>query len=380
MSLYRPKGSPYWHFDFQFKGVRHYGSAGVADKEEARAIEANARAEAVRAIHFGGPTPKAEMTVKAAFGRYWEEIAKYTAHGDAELSRFGVMTAILGADRPFSEIDDGRIAEMVARIRGRKAPGKGTALITNATVNRYTEALRRVWRRAARVWRTAVAGDEPQWRLHLLPEADERVRELRADEERALFAALRRDVHPMVRFAITAGLRLGNVIRLTWRQVDLDAGVITIKMKSKKPGGRAHSIPISPGMRAFLAEQRGQHPIYVFTYVCRRSRGKRKKDLRYPFSANGWRKDWRKALAAAGIEDFRFHDTRHTAASRIVRATGNLKVAQRLLGHASIASTTRYAQVTSDDVLAALTAVESRNSPEATPDAMPERRPQRRGK
>lgn len=56
------------------------------------------------------------------------------------------------------------------------------------------------------------------------------------------------------------------------------------------------------------------------------------------------------------VSDFRFHDTRHTAATRLVRATGNLKMAQHLLGHSSVTTTTRYAHVTHEDLRAGLEA------------------------
>ncbi|EHS52593.1 integrase family protein [Rhizobium sp. PDO1-076] len=49
-----------------------------------------------------------------------------------------------------------------------------------------------------------------------------------------------------------------------------------------------------------------------------------------------------RAAPSAGVQSFRFHDTRHTTATRILRAS-NLKVTQRLLGHADIATTTKYA-------------------------------------
>ncbi len=119
-------------------------------------------------------------------------------------------------------------------------------------------------------------------------------------------------------------------------------------------------------MLVLLAEQRGNHPIYVFTYVCKRSRGQRRKGERYPFSKNGWRKDWWRALEAAGIEDFRFHDLRHTAATRVLRASNNLKVVQEMLGHSDIGTTARYAHAMKEDVRAAMEAAQSRNTPEVS--------------
>jgi integrase len=121
-------------------------------------------------------------------------------------------------------------------------------------------------------------------------------------------------------------------------------------------------------MVALLASQPKVGP-RVFTYVCERDapargdRPRRIKGQRYPLSNAGWYRKWKRALSDAGIEDFRFHDLRHTGATRLVRATGNLKLAMRQLGHADIATTARYAHATDDDVLNGLLAVESRNSP-----------------
>lgn len=360
MSTYKPKGSSLYYFEFVFKGVRHYGSTGTARKAEAEEVEATEREKARRAHFFPDESKKKpQMTLKAAFDRYFIEVSDHLASADNHLTYMAKLLS-LGADKNLSDITDSDIALLVARRRGEKAR-YSLEPVSNATVNRETQLLSRIFRRAKRAWKVDVG--DIDWPLHILHEADERVRELTAAEEAALFAELRSDFHPMVRFALLAGMRLGNVIRLTWKQVDMISRQITVKVKSRKPGGRSHTLPISPGMLALLANERGNHPIFVFTYLCKKSRQKRKRGERYPFSQNGWRKPWTEALTAAGIEDFRFHDTRHTAATRIVRKTGNIKIAQKLLGHASISSTTRYAHVTQDDVMAALIGVESQENP-----------------
>ena len=302
---------------------------------------------------------KPQMTVKAAFDRYYVEVSDHVSSGDDELGFMGRLVDI-GADKLLSEIGDSEVALAIAKRRGQKARGKDSR-VSNATVNREFELLSRILKRAKKVWKVDVG--EIDWTLHRLHEADERVRELSADEEGRLLGALRDDFRPIVRFAMISGLRLSNLIRLTWKQVDFDAGQISIKMKSKRPGGRAHTIPITPAMRALIANQRGNHPIYVFSYLCQKNRNermgaKRAAGQRYPFSQNGWRKAWTDALKEAGIDGFRFHDLRHTAASRIVRATGNLKTAQKLLGHSTLAATTRYAHVGQSDVLNGLLEVE----------------------
>ncbi len=154
----------------------------------------------------------------------------------------------------------------------------------------------------------------------------------------------------MISFAILSGLRLQNVIRLTWKDIDYEAQTLTVRTKSRRPGGNAHTMPLTPAMVALTISERGNHPIYIFTYKCKRSRGKRRKGQRYPFSESGWRKDFKKALAAAGIYDFRFHDLRHTFTTRLLRATGNLKLTQKALGHRNIGTTVKYAHVLVDEI------------------------------
>jgi len=58
----------------------------------------------------------------------------------------------------------------------------------------------------------------------------------------------------------------------------------------------------------------------------------------------------------AGVDDFRIHDLRHDFASKLLRKTGNLKLVQQALNHASLRTTTKYAHVLDDEVAAALEA------------------------
>jgi len=87
------------------------------------------------------------------------------------------------------------------------------------------------------------------------------------------------------------------------------------------------------------------------------------KGRRYPFTLQGWQRKWKKALQDAGIEDYTFHDNRHTKATRMLRSSGNLRAVQKLLNHTDIRTTARYAHALEDDVRNAMLAGESRNSP-----------------
>jgi len=82
---------------------------------------------------------------------------------------------------------------------------------------------------------------------------------------------------------------------------------------------------------------------------------------RYPLTEAGLRSASRRAVPRSGVKDFRFHDIRHTTATRVLRKS-NQRVVQRLLGHSDVKTTTQYAHTLDDDVLSALEASEYKRS------------------
>lgn len=111
---------------------------------------------------------------------------------------------------------------------------------------------------------------------------------------------------------------------------------------------------------------RSHHPEFVFTFVAERTKDGRVRGRRYRITAAGWNTVWTRH-AKPVLQNFRFHDTRHTAATRLVRATGNLKLAQRLLGHSTLAMTSRYAHVTNDDLRNGLELIPRTQTPTKRP-------------
>lgn len=302
-----------------------------------------------------GETEKPGLTVDQAFGTWFEARGKNTQTAKTAEGQIAVMVALFGKTAPFEALTIGDFDRLVAKLlgAGRK----------NATANRYVELARRVT-----IYTESRGFSVPdiKWGDLMLAEPKERNRELSTDEEKRLFACLPNDLAQVVRFAIMSGLRRTALIRLRWNDVDLHTRRLTYMNK----GGALETLPLTDAMVAHIANQPKVGP-FVFTYECERTAPKRKgrvariKGNRYPFSKQGWTRKWRKALKDAGIEDYRFHDNRHTFGSRVTRASGNLKVTQKLMAHTNIATTTRYVHALEDDLRDALVAAESRNSPGA---------------
>jgi len=128
-------------------------------------------------------------------------------------------------------------------------------------------------------------------------------------------------------------------------------------------GDRPHVVPITAELEALLLPLCGHHPDFVFTFIAERTNSNAKagkeyvSGQRYPITYSGLSSRFRRAFAKAGVGDFRWHDLRHTAATRIMRETGNLKLTSKLLGHASVTTTARYAHVDLDDIRAGMESV-----------------------
>lgn len=213
--------------------------------------------------------------------------------------------------------------DLVARLGRIKAEAT-----TPATANRYLALVRAILRRACKVWEWI----ERAPAVVLYPERNRRIRWLSPSQARLLLDELPSHQRSVVLFALATGLRQGNVLCLEWNQVDMAKRLAWIHADQAK-ARRAIRIPLSTTAVQVLESCLGNHPTVVFTY-----RGKR---LR---SANT--RAWRRALMRAGIDDFRWHDLRHTWASWHAQHGTPLYVLQELGAWQSEAMVKRYAHLT----------------------------------
>ncbi len=372
MSIHKRPGTSKYFYDFRIRGQRFRGSTGETERRAAQAAERRLKEEAraklivekERRAAWGGQEPP---TMGHVVARYWNEVGQF--HGSSKTTWWAMEWLVehFGEHTLLVEITTERIARMVAHrrtIRVRRDP-KTKALVEipcdhvqNATVNRYAiEPLRKLFRRARDVWLYPVV--YPRWGELLLAEPQERVREAVGDEEARIVEALGPDYGRLFRFMITTGVRASGAL-LTWSQVDRVNRLARIRNKSRNGQPSWYTIPLTDAQLAILDECIGHHPTHVFTYAAERSRGGWIKGERRAITDGGFKTHWRRHVRDAGIAPgFRRHDTRHTAGTRYVRATGNLKGAQRLLGHSRVETTTRYAHVLLEDVRAGQEAVEA---------------------
>ncbi|WP_395708547.1 tyrosine-type recombinase/integrase [Reyranella sp.] len=287
-------------------------------------------------------------------GRYWGEVGQHHAGSTDTWRDVERLVDYFTPTKLLTEISDDDVTRLVAWRRGHrvvrsKKHKAESPLVSNATVNRSTtEVLKKLFTRAKKNWGVRFE-NEPDWKSHLLPEPQERIRELVGDEWEKLEGATRDDYVPFLTFARASGLRLRECL-LRWPEVDWDARQIRKLGKGKK----LVTVPITPTIRGILWPLRGQHAEHVFTYVAARTRAGRVKGKRYPLTYSGVKIAWRRLRAKAGVTDFRFHDIRHDVGTKLLRETGNLKLVQKALNHSDLKTTTRYAHVLEDEVATAM--------------------------
>jgi integrase len=368
MSVYKHKDSPFYHFDFQLKGIRFHGSTGKKSKREAEAFERDERERAKQQVRAS-----AVVSTKLDYvaGRYWDEIGQHHAGADTTWRDLERLIGYFGAEKFLMEIKDDDLARLVAWRRGHRVTrhGKGlknvdaAPLIAPATVNRsVTEVLKKLFTRA-KDWGVQFE-HEPDWSRHFLKEPQERVRELHGNEADRLDDATRDDYRPILEFTALSGLRMSECL-LQWSEVNWDARKIVKQGK----GDKRVSVPITDAVREILWPLRGHHPTTVFTYVAKRTRKPLGliKGQRYPITYNGLKSAWKAIRAASGVTDFRFHDYRHDFATKLLRETRNLKLVQKALNHADIKTTTKYAHVLDDEVAAGLDAMQKSRKKSRSP-------------
>lgn len=352
MSVFKRTGQSEYSYDFRYRRKRFSGPTRCTSKREAEKVE-QAEKDRLKALQFDASKP---LAFKAAAAQYWNEVGQFHRNSVDTIRSLEWLQDYIGASTPISTITDATVAKAVAKRRGED--------VSAATVNRSVcEPLRALLRRARRTWKQTV--EDIEWKDHFLKEPQERVREATAEEEAKFMAAIRGDYAPALRFALLSGCRRAEIVGLQWKDVDFFNREFRVTGK----GDKTRTVPMTGAIYALLWDLKDHHKTAVFSYIVKRPREGVTKGDREPISMEGFKTEWRRTKGRAGVADYRFHDNRHTAATRLVRATGNLKAAQRLLGHSELATTSRYSHLTKDDLRAAMEASEAAQSVETKPKA-----------
>jgi integrase len=231
-------------------------------------------------------------------------------------------------------------------------PNDQGKIVGPATVNRYLAALSHAFTVAVNEW--GWLEDSPMRKVKKLTEPRGRVRFLSEDETyadgqtiegertrllKACQASKNKYLHTVVVLALSTGMRQSEIMGLTWDDVDLHQGRITLH---ETKNGERRVVPVVGKALDMLKDhakvKRINNSLLFPGKIDPQKSNK-------PIKPMDLRSPWEAALKKANIEDFRFHDLRHSAASYLAMNGATLAEIAEVLGHKTLQMVKRYAHL-----------------------------------
>ena len=319
MGLYR-RGKVWW-MNFTYQGQQVRASTGQTDKRAAELILGDARRQ-LRSGAFRITLEEQHRTFGELMERFLSEHVTKRASQRSYVGYARRLRGFFGDGTPLADITPRLIAEYKSQLFADE--------LAPASVNRHLATLKKAFNLAVREWEWCQRN--PVLSVSMERERNGRDRWLTIEEESRLLAACAPGLRDIVQFALGTGMRMGEILSLSWRGVDLTRRTV---MLFHSKNGERRTIPLNQTVLNIIKERGKVRSLRT--------------DLVFPSQANTplesghLRRAFRLALKKARIEDFHFHDLRHTFATRLVQAGIELYKVQRLLGHKSPIMTQRYA-------------------------------------
>ncbi|MBW5852825.1 tyrosine-type recombinase/integrase [Yersinia enterocolitica] len=352
MSLFR-RGE-IWYGSYSTPGGKRIKeSLGTKDKRQAQELHDRRKAELWR-IERLGDFP--DVTFEEACLRWIEEKADKKSLDD-DKSRMGFWLMHFEGMR-LKDITEAKVYTAVSKMtnrryaanwlaqsasrekKGKEVPAFIGKQVSIATKAKHLALMKALLRAAERDWKwieKAPVIKVPQVK-------NKRVRWLTPEEAKRLIDECPEPLKSTVIFALATGLRRSNIIDLEWQQIDMQRKVAWINPEDSK-SGKAIGVALNNTACSVLRAQLGKHHRWVFVHT----KAKNRSDGTLTPTVRKMRVDsnssWRSALKRAGIENFRFHDLRHTWASWLVQAGVPLSILQEMGGWESIEMVRRYAHL-----------------------------------
>jgi integrase len=323
--------------------IRHNGkkiqqSLQTTDRKLAKSIEAKIRTEIVEGSYFE-KLIGSKKTFKDLVERFMKEHAPKVSINTQRSYTFSLkhLTPY------FRETNLTSITpKMISRYKVLRKD-EGTA---PASINRELAMISKAFNLAVKEWEWLK--DNPVSRVSKEKENNERDRWLTEDEERRLIENSPEWLGEIIVFALNTGLRQGELISLEWSRVNIFNKTILIDITKN---GEQRTVPLNKHALNVI-EKRLKTKSLKNDYVFLNRYGGKVN----PFSLGH---TFRKSLEKAEIINFRFHDLRHCAATRMSQRGVDLYKISKLLGHKDIKMTQRYAHHCAESLRSGVEALES---------------------
>lgn len=269
-------------------------------------------------------------TLGEVLDRYLQEVSPHKKGHEEEAYRIGIFKSLPLSERSLASIKPADIAAY--RDDRLKEASSGT-------VRRDIDLLSHVFTIARKEWSFAIGN--PVQDIRKPKPGKPRTRRLEGDEYQRLVGACSMSrnpqLEPLVILAVETAMRLGELLSLTWENVDL---VKRTAFLADTKNGTARTVPLSmlavktlSGMCCSIDSRR-----VFFSYK----------------NHDSINQSWRTALNHAGIKELRFHDLRHSAVSLLFELGLNQFEVAKISGHKTMTMLARYTHLTEDHIISKL--------------------------
>jgi integrase len=159
----------------------------------------------------------------------------------------------------------------------------------------------------------------------------------------------------IILLAVDAGMRRGEILKLTWQDIDLETGIVTVKASNTKTE-TLRLVPLTDRAKRELERVRRCTP----------------SGESQPFTVVDFKHSWQTAKRIAEIDDLHFHDLRASAITRWQRDGLPLAIASKIAGHSNTKTTAKYYTSADAEIVQALAETMNRKHADAMPESASE--------
>jgi len=313
MAIFK-KQNAYW-IDYYYKGKRIREKIGPS-YQLAKEVLLKRKLEIAEGKFFPERFKK-KIIFSELIDKYWELHGRYLKSPSWKIMLKEIRQEF--GNKKVDEITALEVSSFYNKVKERASV---------STANRYLTLLKMIFNKGIK-WE--LVDSNPVSKVSKGKEPPGRLRYLSVYEIKNLLNACNKRILPIVLCALLTGMRRGEILKLKWKDVDLENNVIYLK---ETKSGKGRVIPIMSQLKELLLRLKknsisDEDRVFNVPYITLR---------RY----------FKKALIKANISNFRFHDLRHTFASYFVMATNDLSSLQQILGHSTPIMTQRYAHLSKE--------------------------------
>jgi integrase len=319
MGIYRRAKA--WYIDYSFNGRRVRKRIGPS-REEAVEILKRINRRITKGITTGLDNQSFLL-----FEKLCDEYLTFSKANKAKNSHRRDQVSINNLLNTFR----GRLITEITAHELERYKNKRRDKVKPATVNRELTCIKHMLTKALD-WK--LVKENPFKSVKLFKEPPGRIRYLTEDEIKTLLDCCANHVKPIVILALNTGMRKGEIMNIRWSDIDMVNRMIKI---TDSKNNESRYVPINDTLFAILLKL--ENSTSKDTALFLKKNGKPIKYINNGFY---------NAMKRAKIENFRFHDLRHTFASHLVMKGVDIRIIQQLLGHKTLAMTMRYSHVSNE--------------------------------